>query len=305
MQIADSSARFHPAKYQSHTMPANLELATLVGARQLETSLRCLRSLVRYSILPIVFRVHCDGTLTRADREQLSSELPIRRFVPREEADAVVAQPLAALPNLKLLRDNNVLALKLIDVVAFEQTPRLSYVDSDVLFLRPFRFAVEQVTGDLAVFFPDLQSAYSLRSTQLLSLSSPLLPARVNTGLFSVPVGRIDFAVADRFLASWNGRSTPWIEQTCWALCAGVRGTSLFDWRQMTIPSGRPHHDSGLVALHFVSPVRARLSEFADDPEAAMRSEPILLKSKPARRLTAGGLLLDELRRRFQSRRTV
>lgn len=303
MSLAESQMSADCPELQA--LSPDLEVATLVGNRQLESTLRCLRSLVRTTRHAIEFRIHCDGTLTPENRERLRSELPVRRFVLRDEADAVAARTLARFPHLRRLREQHILILKLVDVLLFEQGPRLTYVDSDVLFLRPFRFAAEHTDGDLAVFFPDLQSAYSLRSTQLLLSAAPRLPARVNTGLFSIPVDRIDFAVADRFLGTWHGRSKPWIEQTCWALCAGVEGTSLFDSRQMTIPSGPLRRDLGWVALHFVSSVRGRLSELPEDPVRSEESEPVTLTSHPARRLTAGSLLLDELRRRMRSRRTA
>lgn len=282
-----------------HPKPTPLEVATLVGTRQIESSIRCLKSLVRRSDLPIGFRIHCDGSLTSADRELLAAELPVRRFVTRAEADALAVPALAGYPRLRRLRERRVLALKLVDVLLTETTRRLFYVDSDVLFLRPFSFAAEQLRGDLAVFFPDRQSAYSLRSTGLLTGDLPDLPARVNTGLFSVPVERVDFAVAERFLERWKGRSAPWIEQTCWALCAGVRRTSLFHPRQMAIPSGPARRDSGRVALHFVSSVRGRLPEFDEAFAPDSEAVPVELRSRPTRRLTAGALLLDEVRRRL------
>jgi len=273
------------------------EIATLVGSRQLDSSIGCLRSLVARSVEPVEFRVHCDGTLSSADRDRLERELPVRRIVLRQEADALARVRLAHLPALKGLRESNVLALKLTDIVWFETSPRLTYVDSDVFFARTFSSPVHPECEPACVFFPDRQSAYSVRSRQLLFGTKWDLPARVNTGYFTVPVDRADFAVAEEFVRRWRGFAPPWIEQTCWALVAGIAATRIFDPAQMTIPVAGNRDYADAVAFHYVSSIRSQLTERLATAPASQAGAPVELRSKPARKLSALGLFLDEIRR--------
>lgn len=278
----------------------SLEIATLLGHHQLELAVRCLRGLVACASDPLRLRVHSDGTLTETDEARLRSLLPVERVVSKEEADDHASRALRGLPHLAALRGRNVLAMKLIDIVGFESSPRLVFVDSDVLFLRPFRIPRLMVDGDAAVFFPDLQSAYSLRFGAFLHRHAIVAPARINTGFFSIPKARIDLAVADRFLSSWNGYAEPWIEQTCWALIAGVERTHTLDPRQMRIPLSGAIRDAETVALHFVSPIRNRIVELEEADEDLPAETPTELRTRPSRRLTAVELLIDAVRRRLR-----
>jgi hypothetical protein len=279
----------------------SLEIATLLGHSQLDLAVRCLGSLAASACEPVQLRVHDDGTLRKDDETRLRDLLPVARVVSREEADDLASRALRGLPFLASLRSRNVLALKLTDSVGFESSSRLVFVDSDVLFLRRFRLPHLMVEGDDCVFFPDLQSAYSLRPAALLRRRATELPARINTGFFSIPTARVDLAVADRFLGSWTGYAAPWIEQTCWALIAGVAGTHTLDPQQMRIPLSGLISDSETVALHFVSPTRGRIAELGAPPPDPLSAEPVLLRTRPARKLTAVELMADAVRRRVRS----
>lgn len=84
----------HPSR-ENAAVP---EVATLLGARGLDDSIVCLRSLQRNSIHPVRFRLHDDGTLSRADLARLASELDLSRVVSRAEADGEADRRLATFP---------------------------------------------------------------------------------------------------------------------------------------------------------------------------------------------------------------
>jgi hypothetical protein len=279
----------------------DVEVATLLGTGGLEASILCLESLHRNSTIPFRFRIHEDGTLTEHDLARLEGELPVARVVRRAEADRVASERLRDLPECRKLRETNVLALKLFDIVWFEKSEQLRYVDSDVLFLRPFSGPPVAADPDRAVFFPDLQSAYSLRFWQLAGSRAFRFPQRVNTGLFTIAMQAIDFALVERFLAGWKGFAPMWIEQTCWALTAGARGSGgdceLLDETQFRIHRPAAQLDPELVALHFVSPVRGDLARIAAQEHPVHRA-PVAVRAKSTRRLGAWRLLFESIARR-------
>lgn len=276
------------------------EVATLLGARGLDASLVCLKSLQRNSVHPVRFRLHDDGTLSPADLTRLASELDLSRVVSRAEADCEANRRLAELPASRRLRNENVLALKLFDVVWFEETDTVRYVDSDVLFLRPFSGPPALASATSARFFPDSQSAYSVRFWDLSGPSGVRLPARLNTGLFTIRKSGLDFDRVERFLADWRGFAPVWIEQTCWALLAGTEGTSLLDGAQFRIHEPLRSVGPEVVALHFVSSVRADLTRIASRPTAAHDAPATEVGTQPARRLSAATALIESLRRKLR-----
>jgi hypothetical protein len=274
-----------------------IEVATLLGSSGLDLSLRCLQSFVTAAGGTVSIRLHEDGTLSEADLAELSSALPISRIVRKAEADRVVEGRLAHLPACVALRRAHVLALKLFDCVFFEHEATLCYVDSDVLFLRPFAGAPVHPESDVPIFFPDEQSAYSIRSTQLLRAGAAVLPAMLNTGFFSFPVRQFQLDAIERFLRGWTGRTPPWIEQTCWAVTAGIAETRLLSRNQFRIfRPERPVSDE-VIALHFVSSVRSHLRSFASGTGMLDGGRRTVSRTTAARRLTPLRLGIEELSR--------
>lgn len=276
------------------------EVATLLGARGLDDALLCLASLQRHSRHPFRFRLHDDGTLQPADLDRLRATLDVARVVSRAEADAEASRRLRAYPASAALRARNVLGLKLFDVVWFETGTHLRYVDSDVLFLRPFSGPPAGPAPAGAVFFPDTQSAYSLRFWELLEPGAPALPERLNSGLFVTPTEALDWPRVERFLARWRGRAPEWIEQTCWALLAGHERCALLDPSRFRIHDPRRAVGEEVVALHFVSSVRADLRRFAA-AQAPSRELPVVEASTVAAApLTPAAALRESLHRRLR-----
>jgi hypothetical protein len=92
------------------------------------------------------------------------------------------------------------------------------------------------------------------------------------------------------------------MEQTAWALLGAAAGCSLFDPRQILIPDKEPAESlpDGLVAVHFVSPVRALLPSWSSHAVAAGDGRPpIAVGRLPAGRCGPLDLAVDEIRRRL------
>lgn len=276
-------------------------VATLVGRAQVEVAALCLASLLRYCAGAVRLRLHDDGTLTEADLERLESALGPVEVIWRWEADARVDALLAARPAARAFRRSNPLALKLIDPVLLGEGELVVFCDTDVLFLRPFRAALEPGADVAAVFMADTQSAYSMRSWQWLGTRGVRLLRRVNTGLYLFRRGAWDPDLVDWFAARPELHRTPaWAEQTCWAMLGARVPARLLDERQVVVPRGGRILGPEVVAAHFVAPVRHRLAEVAAAAPDRAGEEPVQLRCRPARLCRPHHLLGDELRRRWR-----
>jgi hypothetical protein len=276
-------------------------VSSLLGHRQLETALVCLGSLVRCSAEPLALRLHDDGTLTGPDRGRLEAGLGRVHLISREEADDRVAGLLARRPALRAYRRHQPLALKLIDAVLFGGE-ELAYCDSDVLFLRPFSglFQLPGRTG--AVFMSDRQNAYSARSWHLLAHRRLRLPQRVNSGVVVYRTDAYDPDFLEWYLSRPEFLFAPvWVEQTAWALLGWQAGCRLLDPLQVAFPEEGKPAGGGVVALHFVSPLRSLLPRHAAAPAGG--EPPIALRTVPARRCRTLDLAATEARRWLKRRR--
>jgi hypothetical protein len=272
-------------------------VSSLLGHRQLETALVCLGSLVRNSAEPLALRLHDDGTLTGPDRERLEAELGEICFVSREEAHDRVAGLLAGRPALRAYRRDHPLALKLIDAVLFGGE-ELAYCDSDILFLRPFSGLFRQGS----VFMCDRQNAYSLRSWHLLAYRRLRLPVRVNSGIVVYRTDAYDPDLLEWFLSRPELLFAPvWVEQTAWALLGWQAGCRLLDPLQVAFPEEGKVAGDGVIALHFVTPLRSLLPRYVTSPSPGQ--VPAEIRTVPARRCRALDMAATEARRWLDRRR--
>jgi hypothetical protein len=272
-------------------------ISTLLGHAHVDMALRCLGSLLACSAEPLRLRVHDDGSLTPEDLERLAAGLGSPEVVLRTEADERLAEHLAGRPATRAFRDANPLGLKLVDVPLLAGG-EVTYCDSDVLFLRPFRGLFDLPTdGAGALFMSDRQNAYSFRSWHLLAHRRLRVPCRVNTGLIRLRAGAYDPDRIEWFLERPElQRTPPWVEQTAWALLGAAAGCRLYDPAQIAIPLPGEIPGADTVALHFVSPVRSLLAGYANRPVTG--GEPVAIRSVPARRCGMIRLVATELGRR-------
>jgi hypothetical protein len=275
-------------------------VSSLVGHRHVEMAVFCLGSLLRRSTEPLALRLHDDGSLTPEDRERLGEALDNPLVVTRPETEERVAGLLAHRPALAAFRDDNPLALKLIDAV-LHAGEELAYCDTDVLFLRPFaglfRFPNPQ-TG--AVFMSDRQSAYSIRSWHLLRHRRLALPCRVNTGIILFRTALFDPDLLEWYLSRPEFRFAPvWVEQTAWALLGATARCRLWDPNLVRLPRPGEEEPVGAVALHFVNPLRHLLPRFLERAKDRAGEPPVPIGTVAARRCHFWDLAWTEARRRL------
>jgi hypothetical protein len=285
-------------------MHKTVEVATLLGHSHVEMALACLGSLLRYSAEPLRLRVHEDGSLLAADRERLAAGLGNLEFVSRTEADDRVAPTLANRPALAAFRRGNPLALKLIDIPLLATDAGdddLAYCDSDVLFLRPFSALFADPGAETgAVFMSDRQNAYSLRSWHLVAAPRLALPCRVNSGVLRFRARLFDPDLLEGYLARPEYAFAPvWREQTAWALLAGRAGCRLWDPRLLRFPDAAGMPGEEVVALHFVSPLRALFPRHLTQARDRIGETPARVGTVATRRCRPWDLAWTEARRRL------
>jgi len=280
-----------------------VRVATLLGHAQVPMAVRCLSSLLRLSAERLSLAIHDDGTLGESDRERLRAALRDPEFIARAEADARVEALLDRHPRTLRFRQENPLALKLIDGPLLEPGPVYRYCDSDVLFLRPF-WGLFEMPADLdAVFMADSQNAYALRSWQLLGDRRLRLAGRVNTGLIVFRRQMFDLDRIEHVLARVRpGFAAVWLEQTCWAALAGPIRTALFHPRQIAFP--RAQRERGApVALHFISPLRSGWESWCDgESDEVLPRDPLEIGRQRGHQCGPVGLARSEARRWLRGR---
>ena len=279
--------------------PPMATVSTLLGHGQVEMALLCLASLLRLSAEPVNLRLHDDGTLCPEDFDRLASGLGDCEVISRQRADERVAEVLAKRPALAAFRRDNPLALKLVDAVLWAGS-KLTFCDTDVLFLRPFTDLFALPDGSGAVFMTDRQNAYSVRSWHLLRRRRLALPRRANTGIVVYHTAAWDPDLLEWYLARPEHRFAPvWVEQTAWALLGWRAGCRLVAASQIAIP--RPDQPADLspanVALHFVSPVRQLLPAYREIAPDRTGEPPVAVRTVPADRCGWASMAVTEGRR--------
>ncbi len=271
----------------------------LVGLREVSTAARCWRSLQEYSSSKIDWVIHDDGTLQSEQKESLSSAIRISRWISCEEADDVMAEVLRGRPRCWQFRTRAAYAKKLFDGPQFANQNIYCFADSDILCFRPYRGlwdALERNACDF-VFINDDANSYTARPWHVLRPTGVDLVAGINVGIIIARKSLCDLDYLEWFLGKDWGVfwKYPWLEQTCWAALA-ARGTcKLIEPKQIRVVTGKEPVPGRLIAGHFTSDVRGRLTEVSEG--SANNSNPECIKLIPSRRLSAIDLAYCQVKR--------
>lgn len=284
-----------------------IEIKTLLGHAQVDTSCTCLGSLLKYCKDPIRLTIHDDGTLTPSDLDKLSHYLANPNFISREIADKKVLPLLEKFPACIKYREQNALGLKLFDVSLLQSSDSpLYFLDSDVLFFRPFRLP-PQIEKNSAIFMQDSQQAFSLLPWDIKPFGSIEAIGKVNTGFITIWAENVDLNYIESILSnprlsnSTFQKRRQWVEQTCWAaLATQLSSTYLLNSNQVSIAAENMGAvTSDLVATHFVSTYRGKLKSYLDYQPEDLDAECILQVQK-AGNVSALDILTTEISRRVK-----
>ncbi|MDB5641160.1 MAG: hypothetical protein JWN07_477 [Hyphomicrobiales bacterium] len=226
---------------------------TLLGAAGLAFSIKCLRTVLNRSVTPVRLVIHNDGSLGEEQKDQLRKDLsPSVTFVDTAEADDVVMPCLSHYPLLREFRAREVLAKKILDCSLLEESGRMRFCDSDIIFFRKYAGLFGATQGNECLFMQDIRSSYSFY-WKLEARSLFPLPGRLNSGLIDFPTAALDLDLMEAALASGTLESVLWREQTLWAVLAS-RLKPLYP-RGVIVPK-RTAMPSDSLAWHLVTPLR-------------------------------------------------
>lgn len=227
-----------------------------------EQAIWALKSFYAFFSSPLPLYLRLQGPMTAESIRELSGHFPDARLIGQREADDRADQELIAkgLNTLGELRQKTVHLQKLTDFPTLCSERRLFIMDSDILFFaepRALRQAIFEGKG--FYFQADHIDAYVLTPEDAKQAFQVELRPKLNVGMMVFPREAIDLRLADEWLRHpvfVPHYGTPHIEQTLWALLAEAKSTTEVLPETYYLSLDGPANPSGLVARHYVSPVR-------------------------------------------------
>ena len=290
----------------SNTPPKRApQVSSLIGSRDLNTSLICLASLKRFAKAQFNLVILDDGSLSNDDVMKINDVLESPRIIPKNERDNIINKALKGYPSCLAFRNENILAQKLIDLFIFTEDDLIQYIDSDVLFLARFSGFPLMNSTEEPIFMADLQSAYSISPIQLIRDQNLSLPRALNSGMIVFPKHKFDLSLIEDFLSRYGKtrsfvKGACWAEQTCWALLASQLSCRLWNPEQIIIanPVSLKTVSSDVVGIHFVRSYRNLLERTLNQAQLDDDGER-LINSISAKILTSFEFILERLGKKF------
>lgn len=291
--------RFPGAPDDAVPAKETLRVHTMLGHRHLDLAVRCLGSLVKFAQEPVRLILHEDGSVTEADQERFIARLPGARFILKKDADGPMNEFMARYPACRRLRDRLIFGLKIFDIQVLETNENLAYMDSDILFLRPFKdlFKMPPDPKAAGVFMRDPRQAYCLTPLQLLMTPGLRLADRLNGGLLYFRRAEFDWDRVEWFVSHDEFRINAfWKEQTAWSVLAAETGCWMWSESQVRVISvEKDLEGDDLAVAHFVSSSRFLIEKA---PEYPADLEPVSIRCEPGRYCTFPRYMRDAFRRK-------
>ena len=211
--------------------------------------------------------IHDDGSITERSRDRLLQSLPGARWVSRSHADEFLSDALSKWPNVARARTSLPHVMKLIDIGLIEQPDdTIRYVDTDIMFLRPFQGLFENHNvATSGAFLTDSKNSFGARIKDFKPLGPLRLARRLNSGLFWIRTSAVDYDRIEFLFRTWGLRRIleygGWFEQTVWAAIAWSSRCKMFDDTQLATAHRDRDTYEGSVGTHFVTPTRHQLDE--------------------------------------------
>jgi hypothetical protein len=177
-------------------------ITTMMGARNIDFSIKCLETIFRFCAHDIELLVHEDGTLGDEERGKLVDVLGRVRFQDRRKSDEIMAELLARYPRCHRYRQRQIMAMQVLDIPLLAAAgKRVVYTDTDILYTRPIECAAFFLGGRWpCTASQDIRESYSvhLKDWGLLKRCGVQLRSRLCAGMISY-----DQAVVDLDYLEW------------------------------------------------------------------------------------------------------
>src|SRR5258708_25116096 len=110
-------------------------IRTMMGAKNLELSIKCLGSILKFCRHPAEILVHEDGTLDETARAQMVTALKRVRFQDRAESNEIMAEKLRGHPRCREFRQRHIMAMQVLDIPMLPPpAQRVLYTHTDILY---------------------------------------------------------------------------------------------------------------------------------------------------------------------------
>lgn len=203
--------------------------------------------------------VHEDGSVDAKIRALIENSLPGVRFVPRTEANQVVAEKLRAHPACLRNREKHNLFLKFFDIPAFAPGNRFIVLDADLFFYRKPVEILEWLDNNHATchYNEDTREVYAVPREMIESELHVNLWARFNSGLVLMRSEAISLDLSEKLLAAFEDRAwhPQFFEQTLYALNASAFGKGGPLPKTYEISWGILRHKDS-ICRHYVGPFK-------------------------------------------------
>ncbi len=240
------------------TTSDNVSIHLLTSHYEWQAALWSARSLLISLGRPLPVVVHDDGSLCKEAIEAMQKTLPGLTVLTRDKADALAEKALASFPECRLVREQSVMGLKLLDPWLMGNDDVI-LIDSDVLWFSPPPELKTWLAGprDCNYWNEDINSSYSVDPAQIKAQFNVTMEPRVNCGLGFVARASIDLPALESFLVQERPARKPWlVEQTAYAYLSSRYGVKLLPpTYAVGTAAGKPPV-SRLIAKHYVGSIR-------------------------------------------------
>jgi hypothetical protein len=270
-------------------MVTSMLVRNLCCHRDVGMALVSLASLQTYSEEPVSLVIHDDGSLTDEDCQLLETQLQNTRVVRRRDADAIVEPVIASYPLLLEARRKIPFFLKLLDLYLVHPDPVVRFVDSDILFQRPFQglFDLDSMNAT-AVFMTDIRSAFGFRLKQFWPLGPLRFTRRLNSGIFTVPASSCDFDFLHSTLQHTGIAQAlhhrGWYEQGLWSAIGFQLHASLYLESQLALSETANRIPQNTIGLHLTGTARRTLFDLAKG--GPVKCSPVTIQATPGAEFT-------------------
>ena len=280
-------------------MAISLPVVWFAGHRDVSLLLRSISSFASTCLDSFAISVIGDGSLTSEDKRAIEDAMsPMGASFPRIEDNAKRRVDIfKQRPNLESHYNMSPLAKKIVDIPFLIDGAYL-YIDSDVLFYRPFK-GVDLRGADVEfAYMGDVRNAYSIQTSDLIrTVKNVPLVRHLNSGFFYLKSNDwIDFDLCEKIASQEQfQRHIPHLEQGYWAaLAAKKSATSVcFDTRQIAFPKLDLTLPTECVANHFAGLYRPLVENYPSEASHPSSDDPISLKTNSSTLVTPFQLISE------------
>lgn len=245
-------------KYQE-----DLTLHMLICSRDYEMAIKSIQSFLFHCKEKYYIFFHDDGSLKNSEIKNLEKVIPDSKVITKKQSDHELKFLKKEYPLCHKYRENCLWALKLVDLLFYGGSEFL-YVDSDLVFLRPFQdlFSLSDTQSGM-IYMMDSIYSYRFNFIDIIKGLPKKIVWRLNAGFIYAKNLETNFDVLEQILRRWPQLlERGGCDQTIWSIIAAKENSFYWNPRavRMVTWKDKSYLNDGVV-LHLSSPVRSKFSE--------------------------------------------